>query len=75
MGYESKDPKGLNGDLLVQIIYKYDESKYAIQGNTIYEQISIPYYDAIIGCKKKVIYQVKKKKKLRLNHYLNMEIK
>lgn len=66
MGYESKDPKGLNGDLLVQIIYKYDESKYAIQGNTIYEQISIPYYDAIIGCKKKVILPSKKEKEIEI---------
>ena len=51
MGYESKDLHGLNGDLLVQIIYKIDTNKYAIQGNTVYEKIKIPYYDCILGTK------------------------
>ena len=60
MGYESKDPHGLNGDLLVQIVYKIDSSKYVIQGNTVYEKIKVPYYDAILGCKMKVVYPNKK---------------
>lgn len=51
MGYESKDAHGLNGDLLVHIIYNIDTSKYAIQGNTVYEKIKIPYYDCILGTK------------------------
>lgn len=51
MGYESKDPHGLNGDLLIQVIYNIDTSKYAIQGNTVYEKIKIPYYDCILGTK------------------------
>lgn len=55
MGYESKDPHGLNGDLLVQIIYKIDTNKYAIQGNTVYEKIKVPYYDCILGTKVDVI--------------------
>ena len=51
MGYESKDSHGLNGDLLIQIIYKIDTNKYAIQGNTVYEKIKVPYYDCILGTK------------------------
>jgi len=55
MGYESKDPHGLNGDLLIQIIYNIDTSKYAVQGNTVYEKIKVPYYDCILGTKLDVI--------------------
>ena len=51
MGYESKDPNGVNGDLIVQIIYNVDSSKYVIQGNTVYEKIKVPYYTAILGGK------------------------
>ena len=51
MGYESKDPHGLNGDLLIQIIYNIDTSKYVVKGKTVYEKIKIPYYDVILGTK------------------------
>jgi len=54
MGYESKDPHGLNGDLLIQIVYNIDNNKYAIQGNSVYEKLGVPYYDCILGCIKKV---------------------
>lgn len=48
-GYESKDPSMPNGDLLAEFIYQYDQTKFSIQGDTIYELISIPYYDCILG--------------------------
>ena len=54
MGYESKDDHGLNGDLYVNIYYDIDPNKYAINGNTVYEKIKIPYYDCILGTTKKV---------------------
>ena len=54
-GYESKDG-GQNGDLLLELVYKYDTSKYSIQGNNIYEIIEVPYYDCILGCYMNVIF-------------------
>lgn len=49
MGYESKDPHGANGDLIVQFIHAIDTNKYVIQGNTVYEKLTVPYYDCIVG--------------------------
>ena len=48
-GCESKDPNGITGDLQVIMLHAYDTNKYVVQGNIIYEKISIPYYDAILG--------------------------
>lgn len=53
-GCESKNPKGQNGDLILVINYGFDQNKYKIISNTVYEQISIPYYDAILGITKAV---------------------
>ena len=69
MGYESKDPHGLNGDLLIKVVYKVDSSRYIIQGNTIYEKIKVPYYDAILGCKKDVIYPNDKKDTIEIKPF------
>jgi len=66
MGYESTDPHGLNGDLLIHIVYDIDTSKYAIQGNTIYEKIKIPYYDAILGTKLSVVLPNKTKETITI---------
>jgi DnaJ-class molecular chaperone len=71
MGYESKDPKGLNGDLIIQIIYNIDSNKYVIKGNTIYEKISIPYYDCILGCTKKVKLPNNKEKEITIKPLTN----
>lgn len=49
MGYESNDKNGPNGDLIIQIIYNIDQTKYRIDGNTVYEKIEVPYYDCILG--------------------------
>ncbi len=49
MGYESNDKNGVNGDLIIQVIYNIDTSKYNISGNTVYENIKVPYYDCILG--------------------------
>ena len=50
-GYEAKSPSMPNGDLVVQLRYTYDQNKYLIQGNNIYEKISVPYYTCILGGK------------------------
>ena len=69
MGYESKDPNGKNGDVLIVVQYKYDTSKYAIQGNTVYEHISIPYYDCILGTTKKVTLPNNKSEEITIKPY------
>ena len=48
-GYESKYKDAPNGDLIIEQVYTFDNSLYAIQGNTIYEKIEVPYYDCILG--------------------------
>jgi len=53
-GYESSNSKLPNGDLIVELVYGYDTSKYQIApdntGNiSIFERVEIPYYDCIIG--------------------------
>lgn len=57
-GNESKSPKGQNGDLIIQFVYKVDKSKYAIvnkgNGPVVYERVDIPYYDCILGADKKI---------------------
>ena len=50
-GYDSKDKRGTTGDLVITIVYDIDKNKYAIQGNDVYELISVPYYKAILGGK------------------------
>ena len=49
MGYESKDPRGTNGDLIVVITYAIDNNRYAIQGNTVFEKLNVSYFDCIVG--------------------------
>jgi len=74
-GNESRSPKGQNGDLIIQFVYKIDQSKYAIvnkgNGPVVYEKVDIPYYDCILGADKtielpngkKVKYKVKENTK------------
>lgn len=71
MGYESKDPNGKNGDVIVIVQYKYDTSKYAINGNTIYEHINIPYYDCILGTTKKVKLPNNTEEEITIKPYSN----
>lgn len=50
LGYESPVANGQNGDLLIQVIYNIDTSKYYIDNmNNIYEKIHVQYYDCILG--------------------------
>ena len=65
-GYESKDPKGRNGDLVITFVYSIDNSKYRINGNTLYELINIPYYDVILGTEKEIILPNKEKIKIKI---------
>ena len=67
-GYESKNG-GPNGDLLLDLIYQYDTSKYSIQGNKIYEIIEIPYYDCILGCEREVTLPNNKKITIKVPEY------
>ena len=69
MGYESRDPRGKNGDLIVHCIYNIDPKKYAINGNNVYEKINIPYYDAIIGCEREVTLPNGKSYKIKIKPY------
>lgn len=49
MGYESKSKSAANGDLLLQFRYTFDTNKYRVNGQGIYEQIEVSYYDCILG--------------------------
>lgn len=50
LGSEAKDSKFPNGDLIVYFYYKIDNEKFTIdRNNDVYETISIPYYDCILG--------------------------
>ena len=48
-GYEAKYAGHDNGDLLLEFIYNFDNSKFAVKDNAIYEFINVPYYDCILG--------------------------
>lgn len=48
-GYEAKYAGYENGDLLLEFIYNFDSSKFAVKDNVIYEFINVPYYDCILG--------------------------
>lgn len=49
MGNESTDIKGANGDFLAYCKHAYDTSRYNVNNNDVYENIYIPYYDALLG--------------------------
>lgn len=57
-GNESNNSKGPNGNLIIQFVYKFDKSKYAVingvTGPVIYEKVDIPYYDCILGAQKEI---------------------
>lgn len=65
-GYESKDSKGRNGDAIITFVYNIDNSKYRINGTTLYELINVPYYDVILGCEKEVTLPNKEKIKVKI---------
>lgn len=69
-GNESKSPKGQNGDLIIQFVYKIDKSKYAIvnkgMGPIVYEKVDIPYYDCILGANKTIVLPNGKKVKYKV---------
>lgn len=48
-GCESKNPAGMPGDVIFTFLYNYDRDKFIINGNTIYERVTIPYYNCILG--------------------------
>lgn len=60
-GYESRDPQGVNGDLIVTFVYDFDQSKYRVNGSTLYELVDVPYYDVILGVEKEIILPNKEK--------------
>jgi len=65
-GYESKDKEGVNGDLIVTFVYSFDNSRYRINGNTLYELVNVPYYDVILGTEKEIILPNKEKIKVKI---------
>lgn len=66
MGYESQDPRGANGDLIVQCVYNIDNSKYIIQGNDVFEKINVPYYDVILGKEQQITLPNGKKETIKI---------
>ena len=65
-GYESKDPKGQNGDLVITFVYAFDQNKYRINGSTLYELVNVPYYDVILGVEKEITLPNKEKIKVKI---------
>lgn len=65
-GYESRDPKGVNGDLIVTFVYQFDQTRYKIAGNNLYELVDIPYYDVILGTEKEITLPNKEKIKVKI---------
>ena len=68
-GYEAKDKNAPNGDLLIDLVYQYDTSKYSIQGNNIYEIIDVPWIDCILGCEYEKTLPNKQKVKVKVPEY------
>lgn len=48
-GHESKDPKGVDGSLLLKVSVTADGNRYAFGNGNLYEKLTIPYYDALLG--------------------------
>lgn len=48
-GNEAKDYRGKTGVLYIIVMYSYNEERYQVVDNKIYERVDIPYYDAIVG--------------------------
>lgn len=48
-GSESKDKRGLNGNLEVIFSLRYDKSKYLFNGYNIMERVNVNWYDALLG--------------------------
>jgi len=70
-GYQSKYSNAPDGDLIVELIFQYDQSKFAIQGNTIYEKIEVPYYDCILGTTINHTYANNTKGDIQIPEYSN----
>lgn len=68
-GYQSKNANYPNGDLLIELIYNVDETKYIIRGKDVYEKISVPYYDCIIGKEIERTLPNGKKVKIKIQEY------
>lgn len=68
-GHEAKSSSAPNGDLIAIAIYNYDQEKYAVQGNTIYELYKVPYYDAILGKDVKVKLPDGREKTVKIPRY------
>lgn len=49
MGCQTKEKNGIDGDLLIIFNHSFDDNKYKVNGNTVYELIEIAYYDCILG--------------------------
>lgn len=48
-GSESKDKNAPNGDLIVIVSHSYDQEKYRVVNDNIFELYNISYYDALLG--------------------------
>lgn len=64
-GYESVSSSLPNGDLLLELRFVVDPTKFVIDNSTIYEKIEVPYYDCILGTK--LEHKLPNGKKITLN--------
>ena len=49
-GSESSDMNGENGSFIAVANYDFDMEHYAVNGLDVYEKLSVPYYDVLLGC-------------------------
>lgn len=66
-GNESSDPRGENGAFIIVPVFKYDRNRYSLDGYTIKEYVTVPYYDALLGCTITIELPDKTKKTITLS--------
>lgn len=49
LGCQTKEKNGIDGDLVIIFNHSFDQNKYQVRGNVVYELVDIPYYDCILG--------------------------
>ena len=51
-GTQSQNPNVKDGDLYINIALKINDEQYAINGNDVYEHVTLDYIDCLLGCTK-----------------------
>lgn len=53
-GAECKDKNGVDGDLIIFVMYNKRSDIIVDQNMNVFQQIELPYYDCILGCEKNI---------------------